>query len=320
MLVPGKRPVDYNRAAVALRTKKLGDGPVARSWQGMVEETHAWPGTSVMSAEWFCLTTADLAKRTVKQLRPSDVHVVYSARSFVTQVPAAWQETLKRGAKHTLEEFIANLDAPQERWSWWTLDPAEALSRWEKWVGPQNIHVVTVPPRGAPRDLLFSRFASVFGFDPAVCDTAVAQANESLGVEAAELIRRVAPLAREEIPFESLHWTEEYRWLRRYLGHELLVPRGGSKIGLRPEAVERLEARSRASVERLRARGYDVVGDLDELLGQSLPPGSVHPDQVTAEQMLEIAAPVMAQMLARIRKETVRAERAEKRLRELEEQ
>jgi hypothetical protein len=329
VLVPGRQLNDYNRAAVAVRSPGLSSVPVRRTWRRLLAEAHEWPDTVVMSSEWFCLTSSDLAGRTVDQLGPGEVHVVYGARDLVTLVPAAWQETLKRGARHSLEEFIAGLDAPAgeeprplddpvRAWSWWTLDPAVALARWEKWVGPENVHVVTVPPRSAGRELLFTRFASLFGFDPSLCDTAVARPNESLGVEAAELLRRVAPQARQEIDFESLHWSEEYRWLRRYLGHELLVPRGGSAIRVPPDAVEHLAARSRSSIELLRQRGYDVVGDLAELTMGTPPPGSVHPDEVTAEQMLELAVPVMAQMLARIVHETLRAEQAEQRIAEWE--
>lgn len=311
VLVPGSTLFDMNRAAIAARTSNLGEGRVGRTWRRMAEASQRWKGTAVFSSEWICLTDEKLAARTVEQLAPDDVHVVYSARSFVTLVPAAWQETLKRGMPHSLDEFVAGLDAPRERWSWWTLDPAVALERWERAVGADHVHVVTLPPAGSPRALLFERFAGLFGFDPAVCDTAVAQPNESLSVEAAELIRRVAPRARQEIDFASAHWSEEYRWLRRYLGHELLVPQPGHRIRLPDEVADRLEERARQSVATLRSRGYQVVGDLDELVGQPQAPAGRLPSDVTAQEMLDLAVPVMATLLARVRDETLRAEAAE---------
>lgn len=320
VLVPGRALVDYNRAAVAVRTPHRGNGSAARTWCRLVEQARGWHGTAVLSSEWFCLAPAELARRTVEELGASNVHVVYTARAFGAQVPAAWQETLKLGASHTLTEFIDSLDTPGHRWSWWTLDPAEVLARWDRWVDHEHVHVVTVPPRGSSPQQLLSRFADVAGFDTRACHGAAPVSNESLGVEAAELMRKVAPLVRGQVDFDARHWTEQYRWLRRYLGHELLVPRGGSRIGLHEAERERLEARSLETVERLRRRGYRVVGDLADLAGTPPPPEGVHPDEVTAEEMLEIAAPVMAQMLARLRHETLRAEHAEKRLRDKEHQ
>lgn len=319
VLVPGRRLVDYNRAAVAVRTRRRGEGPAARTWRRLVEETTDWPGLAVLSSEWFCLTTEELARRTIEELGAGKVQVVYTARSYATQIPAAWQEQLKLGAPQALSEFIDELDAPGQRWSWWTLDPADALSRWDRWVGPENVTVVTVPPRGSSRNTLLSRFAEAAGFDPATCRRAVPVPNESLGVEAAELMRRVAPLAREEVGLETLHWSEQYRWLRRYLAHEVLVPRGGSRIGLTTRDLERLEARAADTVTRLRRRGYQLVGDLADLTGQGPAPDGVRPDEVSAESMLAVAVPAIVQLLGRVREETLRAERAEKALVDMEE-
>lgn len=319
VLVPGRKLVDYNRAAVAVRTPRRGEGPAARTWQRLVEETRRWPGVAVLSSEWFCLTTEELARRTVEELGQGNVQVVYTARAYASQVPAAWQEQLKLGAPQTLSQFVDELDAPGRRWSWWTLDPADALSRWDSWVGPDNVKVVTVPPRGSSPDLLLSRFAEAAGFDAGTCRSAVPVPNESLGVEAAELMRRVAPRVREEVDLEALHWTEQYRWLRRYLAHEVLVPRGGSRIGLSTADLERLEARAGATATRLRDRGYEVVGDLADLTGQGPAPDGVRPDEVTAEEMLAVAVPVIVQLLGRVREETLRAEQAEKALADKEE-
>lgn len=316
VLVPGTKHVgEYTRVALAMRTEQLGSGPAARTYREFVRDVEKWAGTSVLSQEWFCLTPDELIGRAVDDFGGERVEVVYSARNFVTQVPAAWQETLKLGAPETIEEFVGLLDRPGERWSWWSMDPAEVLERWARFVPAERISVVTVPPRGAPPDLLFERFAAAFGFDPSVCDTSVATPNESLGVQAAELMRRLGPEVDRLVDFDSLHWQERYRWLRRYLGHRLLVPQPGGKIGLREETVALLEARAAASADRLRAAGYRIVGSLDDLTGMTLPPGAVHPDDVPAEEILDVAIPVMARLVARVREETLRAEEAEAKLR-----
>jgi len=50
---------------------------------------------------------------------------------------------------------------------------------------------VLVPAPGARPALLWERFASVFGVDPAVCTPPARQRNASLGYASADLMRRV---------------------------------------------------------------------------------------------------------------------------------
>lgn len=318
VLVPGGSLGDYNRAAKALRTYRHGNGPAIGAWRRLCAEAAAWPGTVVLSSEWFCLVPEDLVERAISDLPDAEVDVVFTARAFLGQVPAAWQETLKLGTGQSLDSFIADLEKDGERWSWWALDPAVALARWARVVPAQRVHVVTVPPRGDDPDLLWKRFAQLCGVDPAIAETSVAQANESLGVESAALMQRLGPLVHERIDFSGLHWNEPYRWLRRYLGHDLLVPLTGGRISLREQQVESVQARSERTVTALREAGYCVVGDLEELLGRPAP--GTHPDDVTDAEMLDRALPTAADLLAEVRRQTLRAEAAEQRLREVEQQ
>lgn len=310
VLVPGGRPFDLNRAAKVIRQPsfpKAGDaGPV---WRRLVRQVAAFEGDAVLSNEWFSLAPTDAAEAALAHLAPAQVHVVFTARAAVHQVPAAWQETLKLGHGRSLTEFIRDLDRPGERWSWWSLDAAEVLERWGSSVPAERVHVVTVPARGSDPLLLWRRFATVCGIDPDSCDTDVASANESLGVESARLLQELGPQLREAVGGDSAHWTEQYRWLRRYLGHELLVPRGGSRIGLHDDELKVLGEHSAHTRQALAAAGYDVVGDLAEL--EQPPTGGVHPDDVSAESLLEVAGPLIAALLGRLRQETLRAERAE---------
>jgi len=314
VLVPGRTLFDFNRAATAVRKvdarHKKANSPGA-TWRRMLAETHAWPGTVVMSNEWFSLATAEDAQRALGRLDPSEVHIVFTARNFVAQVPAAWQETLKLGTSQPLPDFVAGLTAVGERWSWWTLDPAEVLARWGAILPADRVHVVTVPARGSEPGLLWKRFANVCGIDADAYDTEPGQANESLGAEAAALLQRLGPLLRAAIDADTAHWTEQYRWIRRYVGHDLLVPQGGSRIGLHAAEAEVLRQRAARTTAALVAAGYHVVGDLDELTEES--PSGCHPDDVSAEAMLEVALTLTAQLMRRLRDETLRADQAEER-------
>ncbi len=310
VLVPGDGVADYSRAAKAMRTPRLGDGPAGRTWRALLAEVADWPGTALLSSEWFCLTPSGLVARTVEQLAPARVEVVYTARAPVEQVPAAWQETLKLAASLDLEEFVASLEVDGERWSWWSLDAARVLGRWVPAVPAGDVTVVTVPRTRADPDLLLARFARAVGFDPAVCDTRLPSANESMAVEVAVLARRLAPEIARGIDFTDAPWTDRHRWLRRLLGHEVLVPRPGHPIALPPGVEQRLLERAVAVRAALERGGYRVEGDLDDLLGPTRRPGARTPAEVPDADVLDVAVAVIVDLLDRLRTETLRHEAA----------
>ncbi len=167
---------------------------------------------------------------------------------------------------------------------------------------------MTVPTTRGEPDLLLRRFAEACGFDAAWCDATASTPNESLSAEAAVLLSRLGPAVAERVDFDAAHWTDRYRWLRRYLGHDLLVPQPGHRIGVPAHLEAALDDRSRRSRNALVAAGYRVVGDLEELVGVRSAPGSVSPDEVRDEDVLALAVPVMADLLARVREETLRRE------------
>ncbi len=316
VLLPGRTMFDGNRAAVAVRGRHRPNprtGTPAATWQAMQADIAEWPGTAVVSNEWFSLAPAERVEQTVRSLGPERVHVVVTARPFVPLVPAAWQETLKLGNASSLTDFVPALDDTDEaqRWTWLRLDPAEVLARWGDLLPPEHVHVVTVPP-GADRSLLWQRFATASGVDPDWCDTSVAVPNESLGAESARLLQRIGPDLRAGVDADDAHWSEPYRWIRRYVAHEVLVPRGGSRIVLRADEVQQVLRRGRASVEAMRTRGYDVVGDLDDLLAEDQPAGGKHPDDVTTDEVLEAAGALAGKLLGRVRHQAARPGRAGK--------
>jgi hypothetical protein len=308
LLVPGKQLVDFNMAAAAVRKRKLGKGRPARTWRRLVRRCRRWDGTAVMSAEWFCLTPENRIGRMVRHLAPAEVHVVYTARALAPMVTAAWQESLKTGHREALPEFVAAMDDPDRRWSWRSVDPVEVLGRWQQHVPAERIHVVTVPPPGSDPELLLRRFAQVVGFDPARADTSAARPNESLSVEAAELVRRVSPRIDEIVGFSDLKWPERYRWLRRYFAHGLMVPLPGHPIALDDTDAKAIAARAERAAAALGSAGYDIVGDLADIVHAPRRPDAVRPADVSDSAMLELAVPVMAELVARIREVTTEQE------------
>jgi hypothetical protein len=296
VLVPGDLMFQHNQAATRART----DNPrprLKRLWKRLVDEVNAHPGTAVFSNEWFTMANAEGVTRLLTAFGDAEVHVVFTARDLRGLVPAAWQEQLKLGHGQSLPDFIAALEGGG-RWSWSTLDPAEVLPRWE--LPTSRIHVVTLPVVRRNPTELWDRFASVVGIPEGTCDLAQARPNESVGVVAARLLEQVGPRLRSAIDADNAPWTEQYRWLRRFVSHELLVQRPGVPIGLSADQQRDVRKRSITSVARLRDAGYHVVGDLDELMALEPDPQAVRPEDVTDAELLDAAYDLIADLLAQL--------------------
>ncbi|HEX6148601.1 hypothetical protein [Nocardioides sp.] len=299
VLLPGTTMFHHNVAATWARTPRPRPRG-ARVWQRMLAQVEAHPGTAVYSNEWFTMADAAGASKVLEAFGDAEVHVVFTARDLLGVVPAAWQEKLKLGHGGSLGEFVDGLADPGQRWCWWTLDPAEVLQRWA--LPPERIHVVTLPAeRGRPTEL-WERFASVIGIPDGVADLDAARPNESVGVVSARLLQDLGPRLREAIDHDDATWQEPYRWLRRYVSHELLVPRGGAPIRLDDDRWRQVRERTMASVEWLRSAGHDVVGSLDDLTALEPDPRAVSPESVTDAELLEASYDLCAALLGQLRR------------------
>ena len=306
VLVPGRTPFDHNLLADHARRDRP-DSRAERVWHRVVARVNAWPGTAVLSNEWFSLAGTERAARALEAFPGAETHVVATARDFLGVAPAAWQERLKLGHAASLADFVASLDAPG-RWSWSTLDAAKVLDRWGASLPTQRVHVVTVPSRSASPYALWDRFAEVCGIPDGSCDPSVATANESVGAESARLLQLLGKRLRDAVDADVDDWTEQYVWLRQFLGHGLLVPRGGSRIALRNHEVRRIRRRTRSCVEALRVAGYHVAGDLADLSSARVPRGAVHPEEVSDSALLDVASDLVVDLLRQVRLQTRRAD------------
>lgn len=300
ILYPGRKRMDHYHASEAVRgvpPERIGED--ADAWDRIVAELAAWKGTGLISHEFFSMATARQARRAVRALAPAEVHVVVTGRDYARQFPAVWQEALKMNSDLGLDEFMKRAFARELRgaWSWKSQDLPRVLRRWARAVEPENVHLITLPPPGVARDVLWRRWCQVVGIDDRDFDLELKFGNESIGVAQAALLRRVKP----HLSGPLMEGPVRHRWVRQYFGHEVLGPQRGERFGVRAGDAAQLRAESIAATRAIAAAGYEVVGDLEDLVPPADPPEMPHPDDVSEAEMLEVAARAIDQMIRDVR-------------------
>ncbi len=315
VLLPGLRKADHlwssmvvcGNAMVARR-----DPTAASSWDRLVDEVKAWPGTAVISHEFFGAATAQQAAAAMQRLGAADVHVVVTAREWVGMLTARWQEHAKHRHVGPLSEYVAaHADSSLRARDGLTMDAADVSRRWGTSLDPDHVHVITLPRPGSPADLLWRRFCEVLAVEPTAFDSHAGSPNESLGVVEVELLRRVTP----HLPDTLRTPREMGRWVRGYLAQGLLVPRGGERFAPAPDQVQRMRCKSDEIVSALEVRGYTVHGDLEDLRTPEELPTRPHPDDVTAAQMLDAATETIARLVTDVRRARLKIQTQQSELR-----
>ncbi len=313
----GDRWIDHVHASLVVREhprlQRL-DKSARLAWQRFVDEAMAFDGpTAVISHETLGVASAQQAAKAIADLAPAEVHLIFSARDFVSQVSATWQEHLKYRFSTPLSQWNPEIGTgPYSEWSFRAIDPVGVLSRWARELPPERVHLLTVPRSGSAPDELWRRFAGIIGIDPDSCDLAVARPNASLGVVEAELLRRV----NEHIDKPIRGAQETSRWIRGNLVQLVLSPRGGRRFGVSGEVADHLAEVADEKITQLQLSGYDVVGDLEEL--RPTPRKEMeqpHPDAVSDSELLTAATEAMAQMLQIIRERTMQRDAARAKMR-----
>lgn len=303
LLVPGDDFSDRVWATRTVRGMQQPSGRTATAWDRIVEQVNAFAGDAVISHEFFGAATQEQARAAMARLGDAEMHVVVTTRDLVGILPAFWQEQVKFGYTGRFADYDPlPYDVPPARhWSWRTIDAADVLERWASDLPPSRVHVVTMPPPGSPRDLLWRRFAQVCEVDPGVASLDLPAVNESMGVAEAELLRRV----NEGLHPDLKPMPEPARWLRGYLGLKILAARRGEKLRVTPQRAAELRERGRDIAERLDKGGYHVVGDLADIVGPEDPPTSRQPEDVSDSELLEVALDTINTMLVDHRRITL---------------
>jgi hypothetical protein len=256
-------------------------------WKAVADRAVAWNGhTVIISNELLGGASAERIAAGLSSVEPADIHVIFSARDFARQLVSDWQEHIKHKHEVTLEKFVDDLielglDAPKPfgELFWGMHDAAYVLRRWAVAVPTQNIHVVTLPQPGAPKDTLWRRFCEATGLEASDYDAVTERANPSMGVAETELVRRMNASV-QGMPAENYDPLVRIQLAEHILGGQpprLMLPTG---------RMDWVMERSRKLIDELKNAGYPVVGDLEELMPQPADhEGYVSPTALTEAEL-----------------------------------
>jgi hypothetical protein len=276
------------------------DTHVRGAWNRLVKEIAGWPGTSLIDHESFAGAPRPVIERALADLDFADVHLIVTARDIARQLPAVWQERVKNGNTHSYRSFLDSVRSERGRRGtgarhfWVVQDIPSVLARWGRGLPPERVHVVTVPPPGSDRGLLWRRFAGLLDLDPDAYNSESRAANASLGAAEAAVLRRF----NAEIGQLNIPWPVHANLLKHRLS-TALAQRGTAAIELPEDAFGWSIEYSEKAVARLTKAGYDVVGDLAELIPRSRPTG-LDPDDAPAEAQADAALAGMVNLASMV--------------------
>lgn len=285
--------------------QREGSRGIEGAWGKLVQRANAWDGAAVIVSSELFVYCDDKQIATALTAFDAEIHLIYTARDLLRQVPAVWQERVKNQQTISYPEFLQVIRSTKGSGGhgfWRAQDAAAVAERWSPGLPPEHVHIVTAPPAGTPPAVLWDRFASVLGCTSQSYSASTdGPANPSLGMLQTELLRRY-----NQRHGSSLSWPVYRRTIRgevdRSFAAAIADPR---KIALPDADVAFFASAARDIADRLRGRRYDVVGDLDDLLPSATeaptPTSGVDrvPTVATDDEVLGAALDVLHAILTR---------------------
>ncbi len=284
------------------------------AFERILERSHAHDGVLLVSNELLAAADDTQLRRVAASLAPAELHVVYTVRDLARTLAAEWQQAVKGGSAIPLDTFASSVaetfgQTPQSMPSVvgesqvvekFTVlhDVPAVLARWAAVVEPAHIHVVTVPPAGGDPAVLWERFGAATAIDPTAGSRPPRRRNESLGAAEVETLRRV----NRELAAGTGYDFVRSEWVRHRFVLPVLMPRPvTARIAIRDTHHAWAVERAQQIVAALRGSGYDVVGDLSDLVPAPEPREGVHPGDVPEETLSAVATDWVATLLMRAR-------------------
>lgn len=272
-LFPGEHGWSDQVFATREILRMTGDDRVRRRAKGMWERVAGqmleYDGqASIFSMEFLSFAKRPGVRRITDSLESAELHVVLTVRDALRVIPAQWQTSARNGHTASWPEFAAQVmanppdpDSTGHKVFQRAQNVAGILDAWLRVIPPERFHIVTVPPPGSPRTLLWERFASAVGVDPAVCDRPPPTSNESIGQASAGLVRLL------NLELGKLTLSDYRSIIKTELAAKALSERANveQRADTNPDLRAFAARTNAANREAIVAAGVDVVGDLEDL-------------------------------------------------------
>lgn len=268
----------------------------SRGWYALAEEARAYDGeVGVISMEFLSFANGRKVRELLAPYSGLDVRVVVTVRDQFRAIPAQFQTFTRNFGTDDWPSYLRRIQAdsgsPESKTRAYTTfhraqDSVPIMERWARAKGVSGLEVVTVPPSGAPRELLWERFCAAAGLDPAGFALDGLHTNESIGLASCDYLRRLNAHLADVRP-------AKYRSGMRPLVRGVLAPlREGEP---RPELgataagyAGRRNQEIRVAVARL---GASVTGTLEDLPIAD-PQPAPEPNRPPTQQVLRAARAV----------------------------
>ena len=299
LCLPGGRHRTHRRAAYDLVGRRIeGDeDPLAGSFRRLVEAVDACTAPrAVVSEELLALARPRHVQRLGRALGHHELELVVGVRDLGRTLLSSWQQEVVNAQTFGWRSFADAVRDPEQGSVragvafWLRHDVLRVLDTWEQLVPRARVHLVTVPPAGAPGQLLLDRFASVVGVPAGVLRLDDPLRNTSLGAVELEVVRRL------NTRLGGLPRRQYLAVVQRGMRPGLERP-GSRRLTLPPEDLGWVAERGAEVVEQLQARGYQVHGDLADLrTSAALTTGADarRIDDVTDEELLAASEDALA--------------------------
>ena len=269
-------------------------------WQGLEDQVRAFDGDVILSAEMIGGLRPAAAQRMLDLLDAREVDVIITMRDLGRIFPSSWQQHVRNTHTEPYRSYIRRRAEQrgtlpptqmQEAWDternqtfWRSYAYGALVRRWQSLVGADRVRVVTLPPSGAPSNLLWERFRT------AVNVTALPE-------QAPRLQAFVANIGSTEAEAMLLHAmnveAKRQGWNRKTtneLQQQLLSsgfldrPDRGRPLLLPHKFLSQVQEWARIDIDDIRTTDVTVDGDLDDLTvpDTAAARGRVDPDQVAA--------------------------------------
>jgi len=269
-------------------------------WQGLEDQVRAFDGDVILSAEMIGGLRPPAAQRMLDLLDADRIDVVITMRDLGRIIPSSWQQHVRNTHTEPYRSYIRRRGEQrgtlpptqmQETWDternqtfWRSYAYGALVRRWQSLVGADRVRVVTLPPAGAPSNLLWERFRDALALD-------------ALPAQAPRLQAFVANIGSTEAEAMLLHAmnveAKRQGWNRKTtneLQQQLLSsgflerPDRGRPLLLPQKFLPQVQEWARIDIADLSTTAVTVDGDLEDLVvpDTAAARGRVDPDQVAA--------------------------------------